>query len=72
MTSVLMFKVLVLQYNLSDDQTEFQIRDRFSFMRPLGLSPNAPRPDAKTIRLFREQLVKARVIEKLLRSSMRG
>ena len=30
-----MFKILVLQqlYNLSDDQTEFQIRDRYSFGR---------------------------------------
>jgi IS5 family transposase len=30
---VLMFKVLILQslYNLWDEQTEFQIRDRFSF-----------------------------------------
>jgi transposase, IS5 family len=64
---VLMFKVLVLQalYNLSDDQAEFQIRDRLSFMRFLGLNPNAPSPDAKTIWLFREQLVQARVIEKL-------
>ena len=32
---VLMFKVLVLQtlYTLSDDHTEYQIRDRLSFMR---------------------------------------
>ena len=32
--SVFMFKILVLQslYNLSDDQTEFQIKDRLSFM----------------------------------------
>lgn len=45
---VLMFKVLVLQalYNLSDDQAEFQIRDRLSFMRFLGLPPmrQAPMP----------------------------
>ena len=34
-----MFKALVLQalYNLSDDQTEYQIRDRLSFMRFLVL-----------------------------------
>jgi IS5 family transposase len=43
-------------YNLSDDQAEFQIRDRLSFMRFLGLTPNVPSPDAKTIWLFREQL----------------
>ena len=35
---VMMFKILVLQrlYNLSDDQTEYQINDRRSFMRFLG------------------------------------
>jgi IS5 family transposase len=38
---VLMFRVLVLQtlYTLSDDQTEYQIRDRLSFMRFVGLAP---------------------------------
>lgn len=45
---VLMFKVLVLQalYNLSDDQAEFQIPDRLSFLRFLGLAPmrRAPMP----------------------------
>ena len=37
---ILMFKITVLQryYNLSDEQTEFQIKDRFSFMDFLGLS----------------------------------
>jgi Transposase domain (DUF772) len=54
--------VLVLQalYNLSDDQAEFQIRDRLSFMRFSGLSPGVQSPDAKTIWLFREQLVEVR------------
>jgi len=38
--AVLMFKVLVLQtlYTLSDDQTEYQLRDRLSFMRFIGLA----------------------------------
>jgi transposase len=38
--SVLMFKILILQslYNLSDDQIEFKIKDRLSFMRFLGLN----------------------------------
>jgi IS5 family transposase len=64
---VLMFKVLVLQalYNLSDDQTEFQIRDRLSFMRFLGLGLHDRVPDAKTIWLFRELLVRAKAVEKL-------
>jgi hypothetical protein len=48
---VLMFKVLVLQhlYNLSDEELEFQIRDRYSFCRFLGLMPEDRVPDAKTI-----------------------
>jgi IS5 family transposase len=64
---VQMFKVLVLQalYNLSDDQTEFQIRDRLSFMRFLGLGLHDRVPDAKTIWLYRELLVRARAVEGL-------
>jgi IS5 family transposase len=63
---VLMFKVLILQslYNLSDEQTEFQIRDRLSFMRFLNLSLGDAVPDAKTVWLFREQLTEAGLIEK--------
>jgi IS5 family transposase len=64
---VLMFKVLVLQalYSLSDDAAEFQIRDRLSFMRFLGLGLGDRVPDAKTIWLFREQLVRAEAMDKL-------
>ena len=48
---VFMLKVLVLQkyHNLSDEQTEFQIGDRFSFMQFLGLQPGDSVPDEKTI-----------------------
>ena len=55
---VLMFKILVLKsmYNLSDDQTELQIRDRLSFQDFLGLHRGNRIPDAKTIWLFAEQL----------------
>lgn len=65
--SVLMFKILVLQriYNLSDDQTEFQINDRISFMRFLGMDVHDRVPDAKTIWLFRDTLTKAKVIREL-------
>lgn len=64
---VLMFKVLILQriYNLSDDQTEFQINDRMSFMRFLGLGLEDKVPDAKTIWLFRDTLVKAGVMHEM-------
>ena len=64
---VLMVKILVLQslYNLSDEATEYQIRDRLSFMRFLGLSLEDSVPDAKTIWLYREQLTEAQLIETL-------
>lgn len=64
---VLMFKVLVLQhlYNLGDDETEYLIRDRYSFSRFLGLTPEGKIPDAKTIWLFREQLVQHDVMKEL-------
>jgi len=64
---ILMFKILMLQslYNLSDDQLEFQIRDRLSFMRFLGLSLGDTVPDAKTVWLFREQLTEAGLVKKL-------
>ena len=57
---VLMLKVLVLQkyYGLSDDQTEFQIKDRFSFMQFLGLQAGDSVPDAKTIWDFKQLLEK--------------
>ena len=65
--AVLMFKVLVLQtlYTLSDDQTEYQLRDRLSFMRFIGLALHEPVPDAKTIWLYREQLVRAGALKRL-------
>ena len=67
---LLMFKILILQslYNVSDDEIEFQIRDRYSFCRFLGLIPEDRVPDAKTIWLFREQLTKAQVINDLFDS----
>jgi hypothetical protein len=64
--AVLMFKVLVLQtlHTLSDDATEYQLKDRLSFMRFCGLSLHDPVPDAKTIWLFREQLTRAGAIDR--------
>lgn len=55
---VLMFKVLVLQkyHGLSDEQTEFQILDRFSFQRFLGLGVGDQVPDEKTVWVFKERL----------------
>lgn len=64
---VLMMKILVLQsiYNLSDDSTEYLIRDRLSFMRFLGLSLGDRVPDAKTIWLFREQMGNAGLVREM-------
>ena len=64
---VKMFKILVLSrlFNLSDDQTEYQINDRISFMRFLDLGLYDTVPDAKTIWLFRETLKEAEIMEDL-------
>ena len=65
--AVLMFRVLVLQtlYTLSDDQAEYQLRDRLSFMRFVGLALHDPVPDAKTIWLYREQLTRTGTLARL-------
>ena len=62
---VMMFKTLILQryYNLSDDQIEYQILDRLSFMRFLSLTLSDKVPDSKTVWNFREQLTKAGKVE---------
>ena len=57
-SAVLMFKVLVLQalYNLSDNKMEYQIRDRISFIRFLGLDLHQRIPDTARSHLpFRRQ-----------------
>ena len=64
---IMMFKILVLQrlYNLSDEQTEFQINDRLSFQRFLGLTLSDTVPDATTVWLFRDTLSQKKTAEKL-------
>ena len=58
--AVLMLKVLVLQkyYGLSDEETEFQIMDRFSFLQFLGLQAGDDVPDSRTIWDFKQLLEK--------------
>lgn len=60
---VLMFKVLILQssHSLSDERTEYLIKDRLSFMRFLGLSLAQSVPDANSIWNFREALTRAMI-----------
>ena len=64
---VMMFKILILQslYNLSDDEMEYQIMDRLSFMRFLDMALDSRVPDAKTIWLFRSKLEEHKLIRKL-------
>lgn len=60
---VMMFKIIILQkyYNISDEQTEYQINDRTSFKDFLGLSSGDKVPDSRTIWLFRERLTEKRI-----------
>ena len=66
---VMMFKILVLQrhYSLSDEQAEYQINDRLSFQKFLGITLSDAVPDEKTIWLFRETLSEAGRVKKLFR-----
>jgi IS5 family transposase len=65
--AIVMLRMLVLQslYNLSDEQVEFQVRDRLSFTRFLGLGLEDGVPDATTLWLFRERLAKVGLIDRL-------
>jgi IS5 family transposase len=62
-----MFKILVLQslYALADGQTQYQILDRRSFHRFLGISDADAVPDQNTIREFREKLTRAELFQTL-------
>ena len=59
--NLLMFKILIIKrlYNLSHGQTEYQINDRMSFMRFLGLDFGDRIPDEKTIWLYEDMLSKS-------------
>lgn len=65
---VLMFKMLVLQnkYNLSDEQLEFQVTDRLSFARFLGVMLEGNVPDSRTVWAFRDALKAKNLMGKLM------
>jgi IS5 family transposase len=69
MDTVLMFKTRVLSalYNLSDDQIEYQVRDRLSFMRFLCFGLGDHVPDAKTVWLYRDALAESGKVEELFK-----
>jgi len=64
---VMMFKILILQryYNLGDRQVEYQIVDRTSFKKFLGLETGDKVPDEKTVWSFRERLTQSGTVEDL-------
>ena len=64
---VMMFKIMILQryYGLGDKQVEFQIIDRLSFKKFLGIESGDKVPDEKTVWLFRENLIKSGGVELL-------
>jgi IS5 family transposase len=55
---VMMFKIMILQryYGLGDTQIEYQILDRLSFKKFLGLEIGDKVPDEKTVWAFRENM----------------
>jgi transposase len=64
---VLMLKMLILQrlHALSDDQVQYQLSDRLSFMRFLGLDLADNVPDPRTLWAFRELLKEHQLIKAL-------
>lgn len=66
---VMLFKMLILQslYNLADEALEYQVFDRYSFSRFLGLHAGSKVLDATTLWRFREDLAQAGVVEQLFK-----
>ncbi len=64
---VIMFKILMRQalYSLSDEATEFQMKNRLSFQVFLRLGFDGRMPDVAAVCLLRERLVQAKAIDKL-------
>lgn len=68
---VLMFKVIFLQryYGLGDHQIEYQIIDRTSFRKFLGIRTVHEVPDEKTVWACKDKLAKAGVFDSLFDDS---
>lgn len=61
---VMMFKIMILQryYGLGDTQIEYQVLDRLSFKKFLGLESGDKVPDEKTVWAFRENLTNSGLV----------
>lgn len=64
---IMMFKIMILQryYGLGDTQIEYQILDRLSFKKFLGLESGDKVPDEKTVWAFRENLTNKGLVEEI-------
>ncbi|HAL40216.1 MAG TPA: hypothetical protein DCP03_19780 [Polaromonas sp.] len=67
---ILMFKMLILQrlHGLSDERLQYQVTDRLSFMRFLGVELAGNVPDARTVWAFRESLKEHQLADALFDS----
>ncbi len=70
--AVLMFKMIFLRhyYDLSLQQAEYQVLDRLSFRRFLGLQLEDPVPDTNTVWLYEERLIEKELIKPLFEDLM--
>jgi hypothetical protein len=57
---------------LSEEQIEYQVRDRLSFTRFLGLGLEDAIPDGTTLWVFREKLAQAGLVERTGRDVVRA
>lgn len=66
---ILIFKVMFLQrlYGLSDEQVEYQIKDRTSFRDFIGICTVDDVPDARTIWKYREELTRNGAYDELFK-----
>jgi IS5 family transposase len=66
-SQLIIVKCMILQayYNLSDESCEYQVNDRLSFKRFLGLNVADKAPDAKTLWHYREK-IKYKQIDKAI------
>lgn len=64
-----MFKVMFVQrlYGLSDEQVEYQIKDRTGFRDFLGIVTVDDVPDARTIWKYREELTRSGAYDELFK-----
>jgi transposase, IS5 family len=64
---IMLFKGLILKrlYALGNEELEFQITDRSSFRRFLGLNENSLSPDSNTFWVFSNDLAKNKIIDRL-------